>query len=543
MCACPVGHGPRWLAILLLALGLGLHARVAPAAPGRAVAGEAALVSAVRTGHGPLWSAGGRPTVQALRLSEIVRTSDTLGLDPEDYGSSLIAAAQQSLAGGAATPASLDSFDELLSRAAVRLVTHLHYGRVEPAAAGFELPARPRDLDVAATVRALAAAPDPAALLAGVEPQFYHYALLKAALVRYQALAARPALTQLPAPPRKAPKAGDAYAGAPQLRALLLALGDLTPAQIAAQPPAGGAPRLDPVLVGAIRRFQQRHGLTVDGALGARTFAALTTPLAARVRQIELTLERWRWLPALDSPPIIVNIPQFQLFAFRTTADRLASIEQMPVIVGKSYPRTQTPVFVGTMTYVIFRPYWDVPHSITVKEMLPQLRAHPDYLARNHFEVVRGEQVAAEQAPTAELLAGLASGALRVRQKPGDDNALGPIKFVFPNAHDVYLHGTPARQLFAQSRRAFSHGCIRVADPVALAVYVLRNNPGQWNAEKVLAAMQQPQSQRVELVKPIKVMILYATALATEAGPVEFFEDLYGNDRRLAALLWPPTRT
>jgi len=453
-------HRRRWLTVLLLLLcaGPATHARAAPAATGRAVADEATLVRTVEAqapGHGLLWSAGAGPTAQALRLIGILHDSAALGLDPEDYGSSLIGAAQQRLAGGAATPENLGSFDALLSRAAVRFVTHLHYGRIAPEAAGFELPARTADLDVPATVLRLASAPDPAAILAAIEPHFYHYELLKAALVHYQALAAQPALPPLPVPARTTPKPGDAYAGAAQLRTLLLRLGDLAPAEAT---DAGGAARLDPILVTGIRRFQQRHGLTVDGALGSRTFAALTTPLAARVRQIELTLERWRWLPALDTPPIIVNIPQFQLFAFRTTADRLASIEQMPVIVGKSYPRTQTPVFVGTMKYVIFHPYWDVPHSITVRELLPQLRAHPDYLARNHFEVVRGETATAEQTPTAAVLAGLTSGELRVRQRPGDDNALGPIKFVFPNAHDVYLHSTPAHQLFAQSRRAFSHG-------------------------------------------------------------------------------------
>ena len=491
---------------------------------------------------GLLWSVNQRPTQQAVRLIDIIRHSDTLGLQPEDYGVTQLMASEEHLAGGGGSQAQRQEFDHLLSQAATRFVIHLHYGRIDPAAAGFELPARPADLDVPATVTALARAADVGAAIAAIEPQFHHYVLLKAALQRYRALAAQPSLTQLPPPGRKAPRPGDVYAGVPALRTLLLALGDLSEAEIPAGDARSGS-RLDPYLVRGLQRFQQRHGLAPDGVPGTRTFAALTTPMSQRVRQIVLTLERWRWLPALDSPPIIVNIPQFQLFAFRTTSDRVADIEQMPVIVGRSYPRTQTPVFVAALRYVIFRPYWDIPHQITVHEMLPQWLAHPDYLARNHFEILRGERLLADQSLNRATVEDLQRGALRLRQRPGDDNALGLVKFVFPNVHDVYLHGTPANQLFAHSRRAFSHGCIRVADPVALAAYVLRNGPGEWTTQTIAAAMHGSQTLRVNLTRPIKVMILYATVLATEAGPVDFFEDLYGNDRRLAALLWPVTRT
>ncbi len=503
---------------------------------GRPAPHETVLVAGLYAGGGLLWSADRHLTPQAVALVDAIRASDQLGLKPEDYGATRIAAAVQHLQTGSATDADWRDFDHLLSYAAVRLVSHLHYGRVDPTAAGFELPARPADLNVATAVGDLAKATNVTQVIRAVEPQFYHYDLLKAALARYRALATQPALTQLPPTGQKVPHPGDAYAGAPALRTLLLALGDLSPNEV----PVGGQAiqeRLDPSLVAALRRFQQRTGLAQDGALGRLTFAALTTPASQRVRQIELTLERWRWLPRFETPPIIVNIPQYQLFAFRTTADRLANIEQMPVIVGKSYPRTQTPVFVGSLKYVIFRPYWDIPRGITVREVLPQWRAHPDYLARNQFEILRGNSVLADQARTAPTMAALANGTLRLRQKPGDDNALGPIKFVFPNAHDVYLHGTPLHQLFAQSRRAFSHGCIRVADPVALAAYALRNTPGEWNTGKIKAAMQQSQSLRVNLSQPIQVMILYGTALATEAGPVYFFDDVYGNDRRLAKLL------
>ena len=264
----------------------------------------------------------------------------------------------------------------------------------------------------------------------------------------------------------------------------------------------------------------------------------MATPLTRRVGQIELTLERWRWLPAFETPPIIVNIPQFRLFAFRSTADRKADILQMDVIVGRAYASMQTPVFAADMRYVIFSPYWDVPRSIATRELSPLIRRDPQYLSTQHLEIVQGSEDSSRPLPpTAENLAALDAGRVRLRQQPGADNALGTIKFVLPNVYDVYLHATPAHRLFRQSQRAFSHGCIRVSDPVALAVHVLRDTPGDWTAQRVQEAMDGTNARRVELARPIRVMILYGTALATESGETLFFEDIYGHDRRLEALL------
>jgi murein L,D-transpeptidase YcbB/YkuD len=210
----------------------------------------------------------------------------------------------------------------------------------------------------------------------------------------------------------------------------------------------------------------------------------------------------------------------------------------MPVIVGQIYPRMRTPVFVGEMTSVVFRPYWDVPRSIVVGELLPEIRAQRDYLERHGFEIVRGSGDDAKALPpTRETIDALASGELRLRQRPGLDNALGLIKFVLPSAHNVYLHDTPARQLFRESRRAFSHGCIRVGDPVALAVHVLKDTPGDWTAANVLAAMRGDMTRRVSLSSPIPVLVLYGTAVAAKGGTVHFFEDIYGHDARLARFL------
>jgi L,D-transpeptidase YcbB len=484
-----------------------------------------------RDADAPLWLRDGRASTQATSLLHELRSATSYGLEPEDYAAAELARSAEALGRGAAADAMLAArFDGQLSAAALHFMSDLHYGRVDPAAAGFHLEAGHAPLDLAASLESLTRAGDVPAALAAVEPPFYHYHLLKVALARYLALAADPTLTELPPPPAGL-RSGGAYAGAATLRRLLAALGDLPPGAGSAD---SSAAILDATLAGALASFQQRHGLTPDGVPGKATFAALTTPLAQRVRQIDLTLERWRWLPPFATPPIIVNIPQFRLFAFRTTEDRVADILQMDVIVGRTFQGMQTPVFESDMRYLILRPYWDVPASITRKEYLPKIRANPAYLAAQRLEIVNGQTDSSPVVPpTPENIAALAAGQLRLRQLPGEDNALGLVKFMFPNSYNVYLHSTPAHQLFKETRRAFSHGCIRVSDPLALAELVLRGAPGEWDRAKIMAAMNGTAPLRVNLPRPINVLILYGTALATEAGPTLFFDDIYGYDRRL----------
>jgi murein L,D-transpeptidase YcbB/YkuD len=281
-----------------------------------------------------------------------------------------------------------------------------------------------------------------------------------------------------------------------------------------------------------------RVGLDPDGVLGPATFRALTTPLSRRVEQIELTLERMRWLPrTLDVPPIIVNIPQFRLFALRTPRDFAADILQMNVIVGATFDSRETPVFAAQMRYVVLNPYWDVPFSIMKREQLPEIEADADWVARNGFQIVDGPgDDARPVGVTEQNVKRLAQGKLRLRQVPGPANALGRIKFMFPNRHNVYLHDAPSRALFAASRRAFSHGCIRVADPMGLLLHVLRDDP-QWTRERIEQTLAGSAATRITLPHPIPVFILYGTALATEAGDTLFFEDIYSQDAKLARLL------
>ncbi len=521
---------PRTLGWVLLAcLAAGAAAAEPAAANGRAVDTFYA-----RHGSTLLWSRSGSPTAQARALIATLQSVPDYGLSAADYGGARLAARLDALSADRdASVADWSLFDRDLTSAVLALVGNLHFGRVDPHAAGFDMPPRAQGFDPAAIVEQLAVRNDTAALLAAAEPGYQHYRLLHQSLARYRALAAAPDLPALPPLPGWSVKPGDSYAGAPQLRRRLAAVGDLPPQQAARTDAL-----LDDELVAAIKSFQHRHGLAPDGALGAGTLAALRVPFAQRARQIELTLERWRWVPPLEPPTLIVNIPAFRLFLIRSAVDDEASMLRMNVIVGRQYPQLHTPVFAADMTAVLFRPYWDVPRNIVRRELLAELRRNPRYLETHDMELIAaGSSAAAPLAATADNLEALALGRLRLRQRPGPENALGLIKFVVPNRYDVYLHSTPAQRLFAEPRRAFSHGCIRVSDPVALAAAVMGGTAGDWTAEKIRAAMDGAATFQVKLARPVHVLILYGTAVAAEDGTVHFFDDIYGQDRRLEALL------
>jgi murein L,D-transpeptidase YcbB/YkuD len=514
-------------------------------------------------GYRLMWSDGEKPSTAALVLLQELRHASERGLDPEDYpGNRLAYLLIDLIDSGHPAVEQWALFDASLSLAGLRFLSDLHYGRIDPASVGHNLTVERIRLDIPTTLAHLATAVNVGVAIDSLEPQFTHYALLKRELARYRELAAREGLNDLPPLPARSLKPGDVYAGAAQLERLLTVLGDMAGGAPRGGQLPGGAPRggnptdipppdaqppgesstaaqtLTPPLVDAIKHFQYRHGEKPDGILGAATLAELTKPLSLRARQIELTMERWRWLPSeLVSAPIIVNIPQFRLFAFESTADSEAHIRQMDVIVGKAFEATQTPVFTADMSYLIFRPYWEVPYSITLKEIVPAARHDPSYIDKHQMEIVRGAGDSASVQPsTAENVELVAKGALRVRQKPGPNNSLGLVKFMFPNPYNVYLHSTPAQALFAESRRDFSHGCVRVSDPVGLAQYVLRDSP-EWTREKIQAAMNGTASLTVTLKNRIRIFFVYGTALVTENGDALFFDDIYGHDQRLEAAL------
>lgn len=488
----------------------------------------------------PLWLEQGKPTASALAILNELSNADHYGLNRADYDGEkptvLLNAFEKNSVIQSKQQQAL--FDIALSAATLRFIQHLHFGRIDPKQAAFNLPSDRSDaLDLASTLKQLSKSGNVAATLQQLEPQFSHYQLLKSALHRYQLLAQDPTLTQLPALPSRAIKLGDTYDGAVALRRLLIAEEDLS-----LDPSVTNTSKaIDTTLINGLKNYQTRHGLTADGVLGRHTFKQLTTPFSARIQQIELTLERWRWLPPPQAPMIVVNIPQFKLFAFKSNKDREENLLRMEVIVGQVYEHTQTPVFFAEMQQLVFRPYWDVPLNITKRELLPQIKRNPNYLAEHHFELVNGQSDSSPVVPaTTDNINQLASGKIRLRQRPGEDNALGNIKFLLPNKYNVYLHSTPALQLFNESRRAFSHGCIRISNPLALADYVLSTVAEPWSVEKIAAAMEGEPNQRVNLDQPIPVMIVYGTVIPLESGVVQFFDDIYGHDAKLAALLQHP---
>jgi murein L,D-transpeptidase YcbB/YkuD len=291
-------------------------------------------------------------------------------------------------------------------------------------------------------------------------------------------------------------------------------------------------------LADALRNFQRRHGRAPSGKIDRQTLADLNVPLTRRVQQMQLTLERWRWLPAdYHAPLIVANIPEFQLRAYNQD---LSVGLAMKVVVGKAYGH-KTPVFSSTMSEIVFRPYWQVPQSIVQAEMIPLLRKDPDYLpaylAIGNFELTDSQGAVVETGKDAgKAVDQLQAGKLLIRQRPGPYNALGLVKFVFSNSYNVYLHDTPVVGSFAESRRDFTHGCIRLEKPANLAAWVLRGNPG-WTMDRIRAAMDEPVSQRVHLAHPIPVAILYGTVVVLEDGVVHFYEDIYGHDALLQRTL------
>jgi murein L,D-transpeptidase YcbB/YkuD len=484
----------------------------------------------------PLWTLDGRPTRQALESIDLFRRVESLGLRPGDYDPELLAERARTLAdaavrGRVAGAMELAQFDVMLSRSVLRLLVHLSVGRVDPRSLGFALP-KPDEIDVASLAYQVSRASDVQLAFSAAEPHYAGYVALEQMLGRYRTLAADSTL-RAPLRPKTSVRPGDVYTDATALRRLLVALGDLVPGTASAD-----ARRYTPELVEAVKAFQRRHGLDPDGVLGPATLTQLRVPLALRVRQIELTLERWRWLPHRPPPRYLaVNIPAFRLYAFEDDSTAAHPVLTMKVILGQAQGRHGTPVFVGTMREVVFRPYWDVPPNIARKELIPLIRRQPGYFSREALEIVRGsDDNAVIYPPTAANLARVASGAVRLRQRPGPNNALGLVKFVFPNAHNVYLHGTPAQELFARTRRDFSHGCIRVEEPATLAELVLRGQPG-WDSTAIAQAMNGTRTQRVTIGRPVEVFILYATAVVGKDGTISFYPDLYGHDAALVNAL------
>jgi murein L,D-transpeptidase YcbB/YkuD len=557
-----VRRSAAYIVILtLFFLALGCHSQIAPTPPqagptlnAEAVAAQLRTVAAAGTladltfpnfpdysqqvqalyqsvNYAPVWIRDGQVIPQALAMITAFQSSRQKGLNPEDYDASRWPQRLAVWKNSSLDASTVAHFDAALTVSTMRYISDLHMGRVNPKhfKLGFDVEQKKYDLPQFLAQKLLVASDVPA-ILNGVEPPYFGYQRTELVLQTYLALADKDHSPPLPEVPKTlAP--GDAYPGAEALAQRLQLTGDLPQGTVADEKPGF----YEGAMVDGVKHFQTRHGLGADGRLGKDTVRQLNTPWSVRVQQLDDALERWRWLPADFSPlPVAVNIPEFVLRVF--SPDHRVAM-RMNVVVGKAV-RNETPVFADEMKYIIFRPYWNVPLSITRGEIIPALQKDGGYLAKKNFEVTdQSGKIVTTGAVSADVLAQLRSGKLLVRQRPGASNSLGLVKFIFPNEHNVYLHDTPAQSLFAQSRRDFSHGCIRVGKPADLAAWLLQDQP-KWTPDAVKAAMQSgPDNQQVNLIPPVPVVIIYLTAVVEEDGEVYFFNDIYGHDQRLNAVL------
>jgi murein L,D-transpeptidase YcbB/YkuD len=466
-------------------------------------------------GFRPVWSRNAQPTPQAKAVIAMFEAAEAKGLRAADYEAGLWTARMSDLTNDAAQA----RFDVAMTTTLVRYAMDLRNGRVSPQSMDFGYEAQPQTIYYPELVNRVSTAADPASVIATVEPTNPEYRRLLAALATYRRIAAT---NEEPLPVVAKLKVGDDYPALPQLAAKLHAYGDL-PVDVKVE----GA-KYDGAIVDAVKKFQARHGLDADGVIARGTFAALNVPASQRVRQIEVALERVRWTPSVEAPAIVVNIPEFTLHAIGE--EDLT----MRVVVGKAAGH-QTPIFDGDLKHVVFRPYWNVPPSLQRGEIAPKLTNA--YASRNGYQVV--DDSGRLYDINEDTVSRVKNGSLQVRQKPGTGNALGLVKFLFPNDHNVYLHSTPQQALFARSRRDFSHGCVRVEDPAALAEWVLREKP-EWTKDKIKAALEGKRDDMyVNLSNPIPVKIIYQTAVVQNDGTLHFYDDIYGHDAKLVAALTP----
>jgi murein L,D-transpeptidase YcbB/YkuD len=475
----------------------------------------------------PFWIVDGKPGPRAAETLAVLEDAESQGLVPNDY---FVDRIHQYW--GSKDTTGLVRLDILLTLGMMRYVVDQREGRIEPHKADAKLFATARDVDVDwdALRKTAFEAPDMKTFLEQQAPPFKQYGELRKKLAEYRAIAAKGGWSAIPAGETLKPGMEDQRVT--MVRKRLAVTGDLVSGNI------NGAV-FDMALEEAVKRFQKRHNLTPDGAVGKQTLAAMNVPVASRIEQIVLNMERYRWLKRerMGERLVVVNIAGFEALA--GTPGKFDV--RMPVIVGKTYH--ETPVFSDTIKYVVFNPYWNLTPSIASNETLPKLKNDPHYLKKHNMRIFKGWGPDAPELDATTIDWSKVSkrdmNRYRIRQDPGPDNALGTLKLVFPNEYNVYLHDTPAHGLFKKQQRAFSHGCIRMDRPAEMAAWVLGGEEKGWSLARVNEIIADRKRQVVVLDQPVPVYILYRTAYVDpEDNALYFYEDVYGRDKLLAKALF-----
>jgi murein L,D-transpeptidase YcbB/YkuD len=475
----------------------------------------------------PTWS----DQRQIGELVAAIKATAADGLDPSDYHLELVESIYTDrLAGRQASPEETAVRDLILTDSLARLGYHQLFGKVNPYTFDphWNFRRELNDVDPAIAIQNAIDSPSLTEFLSNFFQRGWFYRKLQTALADYRQIAANGGWSVVPDGPTLKPGASDRRL--PVIARRLIISGDLAPGDTVTRPAI-----YDESVQQAVRRFQERHGLDTDAVIGPATLRALNVPVEMRVEQLEVNIERARWvLDDIEDDFVLVNIAGFKAYVFR---DRKV-VWETKVQVGSAFH--QSPVFRDEIKYVVLNPTWTVPYSIATKEILPKIKRDPNYFATRDFDLKThsGKFIDPSSVNWATITA--RNFPYWLVQRPGPNNALGRIKIMFPNEHAVYLHDTPSKALFSKAERAFSHGCIRVENPFDLAEQLLGDNG--WNQEKFQAVLDEKKTKTVLLSKPMPVLLLYWTAMADPDGTVYFFNDVYERDERIAEALGEPFR-
>ncbi len=476
------------------------------------------------TGMRPLWVTDDGPSPNASIILRHLENSSQDGLNPDDYNVRKILKIWPSRDLG-----TLAELDTLLTFNLIKYVHDISYGQLiwrETDPILFAEAGNPK-FNPLQTIQRLLAQPDLDKYLSGLPPGHHHYTALKSALEQYRRIAATGDWDHIPEGKTLHP--GERDNRVILVRKRLQKTKDLDP----------GLPTsalYDDDLKTAVITFQRRHGLYPDGLVGRKTLAAMNIPVTRLIDTIRINMARWRWSDHELGPRyILVNIADYNLKAYSGETVVL----NFPVIVGQQ--QHQTPVFSAQIKYLDFNPFWNVTPSIAENEDLPKLRKNPNYLVERHVRLFSNWQADAIELDSTSIDWNQVSknqiNSYKLRQDPGPWNALGRVKFIFPNRYSVYMHDTPGHDLFSHTKRDFSHGCIRISDPLALAIFILDGQKGGWDRQSVEAVFNQDSRKIIPLTTDMPIHITYQTTWVDKEGLIHFNDDIYGRDAKLYSVL------